>query len=166
MVSGMSLLIANVSYCHSRKAFTLFLVHPLFCCDYACFTVGQWTKFLHRSYFTYKFTIKYGEVGGYSFTNLFLLPTDQSRSSLEGVAGLSFQHWVAEAGLGVQSNCQLHSVREAWATGDIDINQLFSIFLMLWSFKTVPPDVLNFQLLNYFHCYFITIFLLLLWITI
>nr|XP_042124416.1 zinc finger protein 26 isoform X3 [Peromyscus maniculatus bairdii] len=28
---------------------------------------------------------------------------DQSRLSMEGFAGLSFQHWTAEAGLGVQS---------------------------------------------------------------
>ena len=122
--------------------------HPLSCpslffCDYACFIFGQWTKFLHWSYFTYKLTIKYGEVGGYSFSNLFLLPRDHLSSSLEGVAGLSFQLWVAKAGLGVQSKSQLHSVREAWATGDNKINQVFSIFLLLWSFKTVPPDVLN-----------------------
>ena len=162
MVCGVSLLIANVSYRHSRKAFTLYFVHLFFCCDYACFTVGQWTKVLHRSCFTYKFTVKSTEIGGYSFTDLFFLPTDQWRSSLVGVAGLSFQQWVAEAGLSVQSN----SVRQAWATGHIDINQLFSIFLTLWPFKTVPPYVFSLQLLNYFHCYFITVILLLLWIII
>ena len=143
MVCGVSLLIANVSYRHSRKAFTLYFAHLFFCYDYACFTVGQWTKVLHRSYFTYKFTIKSTEIGGYSFTDLFFLPTDQWRSSLVGVAGLSFLHWVAEAGLSVQSNSQLHSVRQVWDTGDIDINQLFSFFLVLWPFKPVPPYVLN-----------------------
>lgn len=84
----------------------------------------------------------------------------------QGPAWKELQDCLSSTGLGVQSNSRLHRVREAWATGDIDINQLFSIFLMLWSFKTVPPDVLNLQLLNYFHCYFIIIFLLLLWIII
>lgn len=32
---------------------------------------------------------------------------------MERVAGLSFQHCVAEAGLGVQINSQLYSVRQA-----------------------------------------------------
>ena len=42
------------------------------------------------------------------YSSIFLL-TEQLRPSLEAVAGLAF--WTAEAGLAVQSNSQLHSVR-------------------------------------------------------
>ena len=64
--------------------------------------------------FIYNHTLKVGETGDHSLAGLFFLPTDQSRSSPEEVDGLSTQRWAAEAGLGFQSNSQLHSVKQQY----------------------------------------------------
>ena len=50
--------------------------------------------------FIYNHTLKVRETGGHSLAGLFFLFTDQLSPSPAGVAGLSIQHWAAEAGLG------------------------------------------------------------------
>lgn len=63
--------IAIISYCQRIKALTLLPAIPSLCSASIRFKVGEWTHFLHKSFFICNSPGKVREIGGQSFTVLF-----------------------------------------------------------------------------------------------
>lgn len=85
-------LLVNYNYCQSRKALTLLSAPPFLCSDYITFEVGQWTQFLHWSFFICKLPVKVKEIGGHSLKGLLSSLTSQ------GPAWKKLQGWLPTTG--------------------------------------------------------------------